>query len=113
MADQWKEQSSLRAITKDTPAKLSLATLIAVLVAVAGGVWGVAVARSDIEWRLRSFDVKIGDLPKRSELLELEQRVTGALRRQMRNAVMRCPRLTRASAGTWVDCQVLFSEEGE
>lgn len=114
MAEEWRESSSLRSISKDTSAKLSLGTLVSVIVAIAGAVWFARTRLGDIEWELRSTKAAVTDLPTRTELRELELRVTGALRKQMKHAILRCPRTAaRAGAGAWMDCQVVFPQPEE
>lgn len=107
-----QDSTGIRSIRPDTPAKLSIATLITVAVAFAGAIWAARGRLADIEFEQRATRSLVGDLPKRDELRALEQRVTSALRRQMKHAILRCPRRA-VRADAWMDCQVIFPQPTE
>jgi hypothetical protein len=108
--DEWKDQSSLRAISKNTPTRMSIATLVTVAIGLVGFGWAAKEKFGNVEHEVRSLGSVVGDLPRKQDLRELELRISSTLRKQMRNAMLKCPR--RAGRGdAWMDCQVIFPEE--
>lgn len=97
-------------ITKDTHTKLSIATLVVVGGALISGGWIASREFGGLEHQVRSQGSQLRDLPTRSELRDLESRITGTLRKQMKRAILKCPRLARRG-DAWMECQVVFPTE--
>jgi ferredoxin len=105
-----EERTGLRHISPGTNVKVTVAVGITILMAVASGVWTVARFTQGIEFEQKAQRSLIGDLPKRSDLDALERRMTATLQKQMKKAILQCPRdAVRRGTGTWMECRVIFA----
>jgi len=107
MADEWRPPSVL---SERTAARLSLTTLVALIGTVAVGGWVARERLAQVENKIERVEGQLADIPRRIELHDVERRISGTLRKQMRQAILRCPK--RAVRGdAWMECQVIFPEE--
>ncbi len=99
-------------LTEKTGIRISIATMILAVSAIGGAVYTVAVKASSIDHRFEGIDVRIGDLPTKTDLREFQRSTTAAVRKQVHQVMVRCPRII-GKGDSWVECKVVFYSEDD
>jgi len=101
---EW-ENPPRTGLTERTPVKVSVATLVPIVIALVAFGWYARDRLGAVESEVRALSGVVGGLP--GQLSALEGRIKLVVGDQLQDAILKCPR--RAARGdAWMDCEVIF-----
>jgi hypothetical protein len=98
-------------ITERTKVGTNLKGFIGLAAAILGGGFVAGQQIATVGWRMSALESRLGDLPSKGDLRAVESAVQAAVGRQLQGALVRCPPTVRGS-NAWVQCRILFGQDG-